>query len=156
MESSRTVHASMLFLLMAAKQISHTVNVWRATLGKSIPTRPTLLLLVQFFNHVPAGNRDRGPPRGEAGTPTSWNRDSSTPAPDESGTPDWAGTQSWAGSSWNKDSTRAPDEAGTPVVAGNSGWAGASGWNKDQSTPAPDAAIATATATATGWDKDEQ
>ncbi|KAL6495749.1 hypothetical protein OROGR_030312 [Orobanche gracilis] len=131
----------------------------------------------------PGWNRDRGPPRGEAGTPTSWNRDSSTPAPDEAGTPGWAGTpgrsgtpgwagtpgrsgtQNWAGSSWNRDSTPAPDEAGAPVGAGNSGWAGtlggaetpgwagASGWNKEQSTPGPEAA---ATATATGWDKDEQ
>ncbi|KAI3445134.1 hypothetical protein Pfo_001799 [Paulownia fortunei] len=59
-------------------------------------------------------NRDRGPARTEAGTP-SWNRDS-TPAPDEAGTP-----------GWNRDQTPGPDDAGTP------------GWNKDQG-PATDEA----------------
>ncbi|KAH6803431.1 hypothetical protein C2S51_031678 [Perilla frutescens var. frutescens] len=107
-------------------------------------------------------NRDRGPPRGEAGTPR-WNNDS-TPASDEAGTPRWnsastpapdeAGTPRWNSAStpapdeagtprWNSASTPAPDEAGTPRWNSAStpapDEAGTARWNS-ASTPAPDEA----------------
>ncbi|KAH6784801.1 hypothetical protein C2S52_009760 [Perilla frutescens var. hirtella] len=107
-------------------------------------------------------NRDRGPPRGEAGTPR-WNNNS-TPASDEAGTPRWnsastpaadeAGTPRWNSAStpaqdeagtprWNSASTPAPDEAGTPRWDSAStpapDEAGTARWNS-ASTPAPDEA----------------
>ncbi|KAL3622625.1 hypothetical protein CASFOL_034036 [Castilleja foliolosa] len=111
-------------------------------------------------------NKDRGPPRGDAGTPTGWNRASSTPVPDEAGTPGRAGNSGWAGilgavgaetpgwagaSGWNKDQTTpGTDEAATASVwEKEPGRAGASGWNKDQTTPGPDEA-----ATASVWEKE--
>lgn len=110
------------------------------------PDKAETFLPKYFKKHQPrpvGWNRDRGPPRSEAGTPR-WNNDStSTPGPDEAGTPGWnivqtpgptpdeAGTPGWNGV---QTPASAPDEAGTP------------GWN-NVPTPGPDDA-------ATGWKKD--
>ncbi|GER28531.1 DNA-directed RNA polymerase [Striga asiatica] len=85
----------------------------------------------KYFKKLPPRtgfNRDRGPP-------PSWNRDNTnTPAPDEVGTPGWAESPKGTGNSsgWG----------GTPGGTGNLGW------EKDQTTPNPDAAATG------GWNRD--